>query len=147
VAVQEVVAGGFAEGGITDDDRDDMARRRQHRQAGLGKAPLSSLPHAPGDGRARAGSVSDGGWRRARPAARAGGNEVVKMNLGAWLRRKSTSTAEPATCRSEHRFPMPRHAFYTGAFRLPPEIGKASRSGSGLRIGVPGAAPALARLL
>jgi hypothetical protein len=30
------------------------------------------------------------------PAASAGGSEVVKMNPGAWLRRKSTSAAEPA---------------------------------------------------
>ena len=29
--------------------------------------------------------------------AGAGGNEVVKMNPGVWLRRKSTSAAEPAT--------------------------------------------------
>ena len=29
------------------------------------------------------------------PAASAGGSEVVKMKPGAWLRRKSTSAAEP----------------------------------------------------
>ena len=40
VALQELVAGGFAEGGVADHDRDDVTGRRQDRQAGLGEAVL-----------------------------------------------------------------------------------------------------------
>jgi hypothetical protein len=38
LAVQELVARGFAEVGIADHHRHDMARRRHYRQAGLGEA-------------------------------------------------------------------------------------------------------------
>jgi hypothetical protein len=40
VAVEELVAGGFAEAGVTDHDRDDVACRRHHRQARLRKTAL-----------------------------------------------------------------------------------------------------------
>jgi hypothetical protein len=40
VALQQLVAGGLAEAGVADHDRDDVARRRHHRQPGLGQAAL-----------------------------------------------------------------------------------------------------------
>ena len=40
VALQELVAGGFAEGGVADHDRDDVAWAGHHRQAGFGQAAL-----------------------------------------------------------------------------------------------------------
>ena len=40
VAVQQLVASGFAEARVADDDRDDVAFRRHHRQPGLGQAAL-----------------------------------------------------------------------------------------------------------
>ena len=93
---KQLVAGGFAQAGVADHDRDDVARRRHHRQAGLGEAALQgcrALLMALAFDLARL-QMADAA---SAPAASAGGNEVVKMKPGAWLRRKSTSAAEPAT--------------------------------------------------
>jgi len=95
VAEQQFVAGGFAKDRVADQHRDDVARRRHYRQACLYHAALQ---------RRRALLVRSRStwltfrWRIAAsaPAASAGGSEVVKMNPGAWLRRKSTSASEPA---------------------------------------------------
>ena len=42
VPVQQLVANGFAEAGVADHDRDDMARRWHHRKAGVGEAPFQT---------------------------------------------------------------------------------------------------------
>ena len=67
--------------------------------SGSPASPSRRFTAAPApDGAARSAWLSFR-WRTAAsaPAAKSGGNALVKMNPGAWPRRKSTIRAEPAT--------------------------------------------------
>jgi len=94
VAVQELVVGGFAQRGVADHDRYDVALRRHDRQACFGEAALEGCRELL---MAVAFALADLQMADAGDGASAGGSELVKMNPGGWLRRKSISAAEPAT--------------------------------------------------
>jgi hypothetical protein len=69
----------------------DVAGGRHHRQAGLGKAVLQG-----GGAFLVALALGLACFEVSYRGERAGGSDVVKMNPGAWLCKKSTSAAEPA---------------------------------------------------
>ena len=96
MAIEQVVASGFAEDRVADQNRHDVALARYHREPSLGEAApqcCGALLVALALGLAGF-EMAD---RASAPAAKAGGWDVVKMKPGAWLRTKSTSAAEPAT--------------------------------------------------
>ena len=78
--------------GVADQHRHNVARAWHHRQAGLGEAALR-LRRA----LLMAVALELALFQIADASESAGGDDVVKMEPDAWLRRKSISAAEPAT--------------------------------------------------